>query len=71
MLIKDEPGTVKEVCDLMRTADFKCVSLLTTYQDVQEGFRELIIRFQANEKDIDQIMKKLTAKYDQVELINE
>ncbi len=71
MLIKDEPGTVKEVCDLMRTADFKCVSLLTTYQDVREGYRELIIRFQADEKDIERIMKKLTGKYDQVELINE
>jgi acetoin utilization protein AcuB len=68
LLIKDEPGTVKEVCDLMRSKEFKCLSLLTTYHGVEEGFRELVIRFSAEKAQIPVILKVLEEKYREVVL---
>lgn len=71
LMIRDEPGTVKEVCDIMRTSDFKCVSILTTYQDAKAGYRELIVRFHASENLLGGIMKKLESKYENIELIKD
>jgi acetoin utilization protein AcuB len=44
MTIADEPGSIKVVADKVRTHDLKIRSILTTYQDVPAGQRELVIR---------------------------
>ncbi len=71
MLIDDSPGSIKEMCDVMREVDFKCVSILTTYQGVPEGKREVILRFQMEEKDFQKVLKDLEEKYGKVDYIRE
>ena len=71
MLIDDTPGSIKEMCDVMREVDFKCVSILTTYDNVPEGKREVILRFQMNDDDFENVLRDLKAKYGEVEYIKE
>lgn len=44
MTISDEPGSIKVVTDKIRSAGLKLTSILTTYQGVEAGKRELIVR---------------------------
>ena len=66
--IPDDPGAVKDLCDLMRSYSFKCVSILTSQMDVEEGFRQVLIRFQADEADIEKILDDVKNKYSNAEL---
>ena len=66
--IPDVPGSIKDVMDIMRKHSFKYNSILTTHEGVKEGFREVLIRFQAEEEDLEKILADLKAKYDSVEL---
>lgn len=66
--IPDDPGSVKDLCDLMRNYSFKCVSILTLQMDVDEGFRQVLIRFQADEGDIEKILDDVKNKYNNAEL---
>ena len=47
----------------MRKYDFKCISILTTHQGVEEGFRKVLIRFQTEDDKIDKILDELKANY--------
>ena len=42
--LEDRPGIIKEVADLMRARGGRMVSLLTSYETGQEGFRDVFIR---------------------------
>ncbi len=66
--IPDIPGSIKDVMDIMRKHNFKYNSILTTLEGVEEGFREVLIRFQAEEDEQEKILADLKAKYDSVEL---
>ena len=66
--IPDVPGSIKDVMDIMRKHNFKYNSILTTHEGVQEGFREVLIRFQAEENELEKILADLKGKYDSVEL---
>ncbi|GAB4277422.1 MAG: CBS domain-containing protein [Deferrisomatales bacterium] len=48
MTIPDEPGSIKTVADRVRAHGLKLRSILTTYQDVPEGRRELILRVEGD-----------------------
>lgn len=64
VVIADEPGTVKDVCDILRKYDAKCVSILTTNDGIPQGSRKVIIRFQAKPADIPKAVKDLENKYE-------
>ncbi len=66
--IPDVPGSIKDVMDIMRKHNFKYNSILTTHEGVKEGFREVLIRFQAEEDELGKILADLKDKYDSVEL---
>ncbi len=66
--IPDVPGSIKDVMDIMRKHNFKYNSILTTHEGVKEGFREVLIRFQAEEDELDKILADLKKKYDSVDL---
>ncbi|MGD9488724.1 MAG: CBS and ACT domain-containing protein [Calditrichaceae bacterium] len=68
LVIPDTPGSIKEVCDLMRKENFKCISILTTQHGLPEGSREVLIRFQADEKILKSIIAELKKEYKTVEL---
>lgn len=44
MTVEDRPGSVKEVADIIRKYDFGLQSVLTSYEGVKEGFRDIVIR---------------------------
>jgi acetoin utilization protein AcuB len=42
--IEDRPGSIKEVADIVRKHGFRLQSILTSYADVGEGLRTLVLR---------------------------
>jgi acetoin utilization protein AcuB len=43
-LLADQPGSIKEVADLIRSYDGRLLSIMTSYDRVPEGFRKVYIR---------------------------
>ena len=43
-LLDDRPGSIKEVADIIRKHGARMVSILSTYDEVQEGYRKVYIR---------------------------
>jgi acetoin utilization protein AcuB len=68
IVISDTPGSIKEVMDIMRKHQFKYNSILSTHEGVPRGYREVLIRFQAEDEELRKILKDLRNKYDSVEL---
>jgi acetoin utilization protein AcuB len=44
MTIEDRPGSIKEVADIIRKYGFSFQSILTSYEKVKEGYRNIVIR---------------------------
>jgi acetoin utilization protein AcuB len=42
--IEDRPGSIKEVADIIRENGYRLQSILTSYEDVKEGYRNVVIR---------------------------
>jgi acetoin utilization protein AcuB len=66
-VIPDIPGSIRDLCDLMRKNSFKCVSILTSSHGIEEGKRQILIRFQAAKEDLDKIVNDVNEKYDNAE----
>ncbi len=43
-LLDDRPGSIKEVADIIRKFNARMVSILSTYDNIPEGYRKVIIR---------------------------
>lgn len=43
-LLKDEPGSIKQVADIMRKYGGRMASIMTSYEDTPEGHRKCFIR---------------------------
>ena len=66
--VEDLPGTIKEVADIIRHYGGRMVSILTSYENVPEGYRKVFIRMYGVERDKlpqleDDIRKKSTLLY--------
>ena len=66
--VEDLPGTIKEVADIIRHYGGRMVSILTSYENVPEGYRKVFIRMYGVERDKlpqleDDIRKKATLLY--------
>ena len=42
--LEDLPGSIKEVADILRKYSCRLVSILSTYENVPEGYRNVYIR---------------------------
>lgn len=42
--IEDKPGSIKDVADIIRKHGFSLQSILTSYEKVREGYRNIVIR---------------------------
>ncbi len=61
LLLKDEPGSIKEATDMIRAHGGRLGSILTGYEGAPEGFRKVFIR--AREvKDEKALLKELEGK---------
>ena len=58
MTIPDEPGSIKVVADKVRAHGLKIRSILTTYQDVPPGKRELILRVEGDTLALERELKE-------------
>ncbi len=61
--IEDRPGSIKEVADVIRKYEAHMVSILTTYEDVPEGYRNAYIRiYQVDREKLPTLQKELREK---------
>ena len=44
LTIEDRPGSIKDVADIVRKHQFALQSILTSYERVREGYRNIVIR---------------------------
>lgn len=49
--VEDLPGTIKDVCDIIRDYGGRMVSILSTYEHVPEGYRKVFIRMLGVERE--------------------
>lgn len=60
LLIKDQPGSIKEVADMIRTYGGRMLSILTSYDDVSKGYRKVYIRMRSIERSkLEELKKEL------------
>lgn len=63
MMIKDHPGTIKDVEDIIRVYGGRMVSILTSYDRVPEGYRRLFIRMHSIERgNLEELEQDLAQK---------
>jgi len=48
--VEDKPGSIKEVADIIREFQGRLVSILTSYDDVPDGYRKVYIRMHSIER---------------------
>lgn len=56
--LEDRPGSIKEVADIIRNYGGRMVSILTSYDDVPEGYRKVYIRMRSIERSRLQKLKE-------------
>jgi acetoin utilization protein AcuB len=49
--VEDLPGTIKDVCDIIRHYGGRMVSILSSYEHVPKGYRKVFIRMYGVERD--------------------
>ncbi len=42
--IEDRPGSIREVADIVRNHNFRLQGILTSYEEMKEGYRRVVIR---------------------------
>jgi acetoin utilization protein AcuB len=61
--VEDRPGSIKEVADIIRSFGGRMVSILTSYDDVPEGYRKVYIRMRSIERsELQKLVKDLRTK---------
>ena len=61
--LEDRPGSIKEVTDIIREHGERMVSILTTYEGVPEGYRNVYIRvYQVNREGLPELIAALKQK---------
>ena len=56
--LEDRPGSIKEICDVIRRFNGRIVSILTSYEDVTQGYRKVYIRIHSIERSRLQQLKE-------------
>jgi acetoin utilization protein AcuB len=63
--LADERGTLKEVLDFLRGYKARVISILTSYDKVDDGYRQVFIRIMDMDKSVlNELQKELGEKYD-------
>jgi acetoin utilization protein AcuB len=44
MTVEDRPGSIKDAADIVRKHEFSLQSILTSYEGVKKGFRDIVLR---------------------------
>jgi acetoin utilization protein AcuB len=63
--LPDQRGTLKEVLDCLRGHKARVISILTSYDKVEDGFRQVFLRIMDMDKSVlNELKKELAEKYD-------
>ncbi|MFO7751669.1 MAG: CBS and ACT domain-containing protein [Desulfobacteraceae bacterium] len=63
MIAKDEPGSIKELADIIRKYNGRIRSILTLYENAPEGYREIFFKiFQCKRESLDEMLEELSKK---------
>jgi len=63
LLLEDQPGSIKEITDMMRSHEGRLVSILTSYEKAPEGYRNVYIRASdINRKRLEQLKEEIRQK---------
>ena len=63
--LPDQRGTLKEVLDCLRGHKARVISILTSYDKVEDGFRQVFLRIMDMDKAVlNELKKELGEKYD-------
>jgi len=61
--VEDRPGSTKELADIIRNYNGRLVSILSSHENVQEGYRNVYIKaYQIDREKISQLKKELREK---------
>lgn len=61
--LDDRPGSIKEVADIIRKYGGRMVSILSSYEDVPEGYRKVYVRMHSIERPkLQQLKEELSQK---------
>jgi acetoin utilization protein AcuB len=70
-VVEDRPGSIRELVDLIRQNGGRMVSILSTYEDVQKGYRKVFIRMYGVARDkLSQLEKELGEKAEYLYLVD-
>lgn len=69
VLIKDAPGTIKEVTDIVRASGFNLRSIMTSYEGVRKGMRYLMVRTKGDKGSLAMMKSQLNKHYKDVEIL--
>jgi acetoin utilization protein AcuB len=67
LTIEDRPGSIKEVADVIRECGFHLQSVLTSYEGVNEGYRDVVTRTKGK-GDFKSLKAELERKYSTVKI---
>jgi acetoin utilization protein AcuB len=63
--VKDQPGSIKEVVDLLRARKARLVSMYTSYTAVREGYRDVYIRVRnLPPEDVEAVKKEMASRWE-------
>jgi acetoin utilization protein AcuB len=69
--LEDRPGSIKEVADIIRGFGGRMVSILTTYENVETGFRKVYIRMQGIDRSkLEPLKRSLREKVDLLYMVD-
>jgi acetoin utilization protein AcuB len=69
--VEDRPGSIRELADVIRLHGGRMVSILSTYEGVQDGYRKVFIRMYGVKRDkLSQIEKELGEKAQYLYLVD-
>ena len=61
--VEDRPGSIKEIADVIRIYGGRMVSILSSYDDVPEGYRKVYIRMRSIERSrLQMLIQDLSSK---------
>ena len=61
--VEDRPGSIKEVADIIRKYGGRMVSILSSYDEVPEGYRKVYIRMRSIERsELQNLIQELKSK---------
>ena len=61
--VADRPGSIKEVADIIRIYGGRMVSILTSYDEVPEGYRKVYVRMRSIERSkLSKLIQELESK---------